>query len=51
MHKFKTTAGHVVDVNETSYEFAKELGWEEVKDEPKPKPTKGRKSGNRTDSN
>ena len=52
MHKFKTNSGQIVEVNETSYEFAKGLGWSEVKDKPvKAKSTKGRASGNRTNSN
>lgn len=50
MHKFKTNSGQIVDVNETSYEFAKELGWTEIKDTPKPKP-KAAKRGNSTNSN
>lgn len=47
MHKFKTNSGQVVDVNESSYEFAKSLGWQEIKPESKPKP-KARKRGNST---
>ena len=49
MHKMKTNSGQVVDVNETSFEFAKSLGWTEVKEQQKPIPkpaTKGRKRGN-----
>lgn len=48
MHKFKTNSGEIVEVNQTSYEFALSLGWEEVKDKPK---TKGRASGNSKNSN
>lgn len=48
MRKMQTNSGKLLDVNETSFEFAKSLGWTEVevKANPAPKTAKGRKRGN-----
>lgn len=51
MHKFKTKSGHIVNVNETSYNKAISLGWEEVKEAKKAAKPKAKKRGNSTDSN
>lgn len=50
MHKYETTAGYVVEVNDNSVAKAESLGWKKVSDKPQRKP-KAAKRGNRTDDN